>query len=462
MIATQKLAQKLQGTTQTAAQKINTTLSQGSGFLSPQTCTTNPNFNKKMLNEFQQPTFDMTAFNTANPPPDCTPNNQVIITVGLGKTGTEADENARQACLSQWSAYNASFSNKLSAAQADFNQNSTCPKKPDGSSGFAATTPGAVAANQIMSSMSSTFRQSELGAALGNSIGAILNSLLSHFLDQGLSALGNTINGTPAVDTWTYQGQSLGSNISGTTGTSGTTSANAGFSASPSTVSEGVGETATVNISGGLLPYTISTQPDALVAEIISPTATISVIGIGPGSTSAVFTDSSKPVKTITIPIIIGAASSGTSSATDPVGDCNNYTTSSNATPQSSSGISKSMCTTLGGTWSPTAATDNTPGDCNLSGGGVEHNVAKSTCTTIGGNWSPTAAVSNGPLGICSASGFTSTTPMTEADCSNQSSGAGKWDPLGTCTQVDGTTTTTTQTACGANIHNGIIWIPNK
>src|SRR3972149_12309962 len=45
MMATEELARRLQGTTQNAAQKVQTVLDQGMGFLSPQICPTNSAYN---------------------------------------------------------------------------------------------------------------------------------------------------------------------------------------------------------------------------------------------------------------------------------------------------------------------------------------------------------------------------------------------------------------------------------
>jgi hypothetical protein len=58
ILATNELAARLQGTSQNAAQKITTTLNQGQGFLSPQTCPSNPDYNNG-TNEFQKPSFDV-------------------------------------------------------------------------------------------------------------------------------------------------------------------------------------------------------------------------------------------------------------------------------------------------------------------------------------------------------------------------------------------------------------------
>ncbi len=81
MLATERLARKLEGVVETSANKVKKVLDQGMGFLSPQTCPSNPNYNNGK-NEFQKPSFQpKTKFNEnyssvavpeLPPPPDLT------------------------------------------------------------------------------------------------------------------------------------------------------------------------------------------------------------------------------------------------------------------------------------------------------------------------------------------------------------------------------------------------------
>ncbi len=70
--------------------------------------------------------------------------------------------------------------------------------------------PGSVVQSQINRALGSKFSQTELGAALGNSISAIVNALTTKLLDKGLSALSTAISKTKGPGpVWTYDGQSL-------------------------------------------------------------------------------------------------------------------------------------------------------------------------------------------------------------------------------------------------------------
>ena len=283
MLASEELARKLQGTVQNAAQKVQTTLQQGMGFLSPQTCQTNPNYNN-MINEFAKPsfTFNETAWAKANPLPP-------------------ADD------LDANEAHDQKYTDDKAAAQAAFNSptgSNVCPPHADGSSGLVSTTPGSVAANQIMMAMGSSFRQSELGAALGNSLSAIFDALIGHFLDKGLSALSSTISPTSSVDNWSYNGQTL--NGSTTLGETGALNI-------PSNVSVTVGQTTSTPIYGGTGPFWIRTSPIATIATAKIDTSsssgpTLTVTGHAPGQTSFVITDSSNPtLQTANVQITVNA-----------------------------------------------------------------------------------------------------------------------------------------------------------
>src|SRR3989344_852222 len=67
MIATEALARELQGTVFNSAQEVQDTLQKGLGFLSPQTCLTNPEYNKTVANQFVRPSFTPTPFSADIP-----------------------------------------------------------------------------------------------------------------------------------------------------------------------------------------------------------------------------------------------------------------------------------------------------------------------------------------------------------------------------------------------------------
>lgn len=188
MIFTDELARRLEGTTQNAAQKITTTLNQGQGFLSPQTCPSNEKYNNGS-NEFQRPSFDQATFDKNNPLPDmpecaydgsCTNGEDVVY------------ENAKDDYLT-----------KLAGAKAKWRLENTCPD------GLVNTTPGAVVSSQITKAMGVTQDSTLQAMGVGNSISAIVDALLNHFINKGLNSLATTINPPPVQDNWTYGGQGL-------------------------------------------------------------------------------------------------------------------------------------------------------------------------------------------------------------------------------------------------------------
>lgn len=268
MIVQQNLASRLEGTLQAPAQKVQSLLQQGMGFLSPQKCESNPKYNNG-VNEFLRPSYKSIPWN---------------------------EDKYRGASGSlQWEKEN-------NEARAKWTQENTCP------GGLTATTPGSVAANQIMTAMSSNYRQSELAAALGNSIAAIFDALINHFMNKGLSALSETIDPEPSIDNWTYDGQSL-------TGSGGVAIGNpvVGTLNIPQNVSVSAGEGTDTPISGGIQPYNIiqTTASREIVNASIDVSGSsgnkLKVIGIKPGTASITVHDSSTPSKTVTVTVTVTA-----------------------------------------------------------------------------------------------------------------------------------------------------------
>ncbi|HEY4513301.1 MAG TPA: hypothetical protein VJH06_02195 [Candidatus Paceibacterota bacterium] len=200
--ATNEIASRIQGVAQNEAQKLKDVLLQGAGFLSPQTCATNPDYNS-VYNQFNQPTFNEGQWRKDHPykPPSCT----------MSLSGKPCTVTAKDIFD-----YNLAYDKALAEAKAAFNDpkgengKNVCPPQEDGSPGLIATTPGAVISNQITDAMGSHLRQTELGAAMGNSLSAIFDALLNHFLEKGLNALSSKINPQPPEDDWSYNGQTLG------------------------------------------------------------------------------------------------------------------------------------------------------------------------------------------------------------------------------------------------------------
>jgi len=265
-----ELASRLQGTAQAPAEKVKSLLQQGMGFLSPQTCPTNAKYNNG-INEFRRPSFKYTA---PYPQPE-----------------EYGDDASFQSAIQ-------TYHNNRDAAEEEWALENTCP------GGLQVTTPGSVAASRIMTAINSDFRQSELAAALGNSLSAIFDALINHFLDKGLTALSDIASPQPSNDNWSYNGNTLGG---GSPSYGGPAPLNI-----PQNVSVTVGQSTSTPISGGTISYSIQTPPNAGIATAqisVSGTSgpTLSVTGVAPGQTFVVIKDSSTPIKTVAIQITVNA-----------------------------------------------------------------------------------------------------------------------------------------------------------
>ncbi len=80
--------------------------------------------------------------------------------------------------------------------------------------------PGSIVQSTMNRALGSKFSQTELGAALGNSISAIVNALMNQLLSKGLSALGTLMSGDTSsnTQTWSYEGQTLSGSASDANG----------------------------------------------------------------------------------------------------------------------------------------------------------------------------------------------------------------------------------------------------
>ncbi len=298
------LARKLEGTVQAPAQKMQGLLQQGMGFLSPQTCPTNPAYNNG-INEFVRPSFTPQKFDFKEP----TISNPVPRNEDGGEEPSEAWTTQQQQYEAEkqraYDAYQTSWNTQVSADSAKWTETNTCP------GGLKSTTPGAVAANQVFSALNVPFLSTALDGALGNSLAAIFDALINHFIDKGLNGLAETISPSPSNDNWSYDGNSL----SGTNTTSGGVST----LRIPQNVSATVGQITNTMISGGTGPYTIVSsanqnqpQPNTSIATVqISNSGSagpkLTVTGITPGQTFVVIKDSSSVVQTARVDITIYA-----------------------------------------------------------------------------------------------------------------------------------------------------------
>ncbi len=190
------IAAKLAGLTQAPVQKVQNLLQQGQGFLSPQVCPPEVNANYPIAtNPYNPPKFDATKWELDyiknNPPPSASISSDLEGSSDYAQWKDDHDTALTQA-KSAWTA------------------KYTCTKK-DGTSGLQNTTPGAVVASQIMTSLKIPQDQAGYSAMVGNSLSAIFDSLLGHFLNKGLSALASKVNPTPKTDDFSYNGITLGS-----------------------------------------------------------------------------------------------------------------------------------------------------------------------------------------------------------------------------------------------------------
>lgn len=283
MLATEELARRIQGITQNAGQKVQTALQQGMGFLSPQTCPSNPDYNNG-TNEFRKPSFQYDA------PFECSG----------AMSRDPAEMAAYSQCEREWEA-------GKEASQREWAEKNTCP------GGLVNTTPGSVAANQIFNALDTPRLSTALDGALGNSVAAIFDALISHFLDKGLNTLSNVVSPEPEADNWSYDGNTLtGSSYNAGTGT---TTGNAGTTEAlniPQNVSLRVGETTSTPISGGSGNYSIQIRPNASKATAMiyvsgSSGNKLSITGVAPGTTSVTVQDSYNPDQTVTVTITVTA-----------------------------------------------------------------------------------------------------------------------------------------------------------
>ena len=164
------------------------------GFLSPETCPGNSAnsqaYNKVIGNAWQRPSFKTPAMSDSE--------KNALNACYNNSIGAESEA---EACVQR---VHDQYNTRVGAAKATWANTNTCK------AGLVTTTPGSVVASQITNAMGSNFRQTELGAALGNSMSAIFDALLTKFLGDGLNALASKVNPEPEPDTWDYDGHTLG------------------------------------------------------------------------------------------------------------------------------------------------------------------------------------------------------------------------------------------------------------
>ena len=271
MIVQENLASRLRGVFQAPAEKVRSLLQQGMGFLSPQTCETNKAYNN-FRNEFSAPVFKG---------PDQLPGEDNDV-----------------------------FMEKYNKAAEEWEKTNTCP------GGLTTTTPGAVAANQVMIALGSPFRQEELNQALGGSMAAIFDALINKLLDTGLNSLSSLVSSRPSADNWSYN-DPLGDPVTLGDGSKPYNTPRA--LNIPTNVSVRVGQTTSATISGGSGNYGIKTAPNSSIATARidvsgSSGPKLSITGIAPitpntaaRTTEVVIEDLSNPLITARVRIEVNA-----------------------------------------------------------------------------------------------------------------------------------------------------------
>lgn len=183
-IVNQQLAEKISSSpgANNAISKTKESIQQAQGFLSPETCPTNEEYNKVAANAWNRPSF--------SPSTEYKPEPQGSMTDAQYKMYLEET--------------NTAWKEQVANEKTSWEENNTCP------GGLKTTTPGAVVSSQVMNALGSNMRQGELSAALGNSLSAIFDALINALFDAGLSALTSDKNNEAPEDDWTYMGQTLG------------------------------------------------------------------------------------------------------------------------------------------------------------------------------------------------------------------------------------------------------------
>ncbi len=221
MLAADELSQRNTG----QSNLVKDALSQGQGFLSPQTCPSNPQYNN-LKNQFQQPSFkpttkdpiledcDSSSFNVRDP--------QYQACLDRNESPDECYQSTSssgqyQACLDRNSKAMEAFNRALANEKKHWEDQNSCP------GGLVNTTPGSVVGASIMKAVTGPYDQTSLAAAMGNSLSAVFDALLNKFMSSGLNALSNKARGAGTTnntnDNFDYYGNTLGTDPGSNTNT---------------------------------------------------------------------------------------------------------------------------------------------------------------------------------------------------------------------------------------------------
>lgn len=198
--ATEDISRRVGGLVQTKAQSIKKEIDLGSGFMSPKICVDPgpmPLGYAKKARDAQDKINKAVSKSTGAV---ITSGTGVTMSGGVTMTGSGGTISSNDP--------------SVISLQQTIDAN-TCKREE-------ATTPGTVVASQITLALGSKVRQSELGAALGNSLSAVFDALLNKLVDTAAGGLTSLVTSDSPEEEkpgdWSYFGESLGVDGS-TTGT---------------------------------------------------------------------------------------------------------------------------------------------------------------------------------------------------------------------------------------------------
>ncbi len=419
---TESLSAKLAGTVKAPAEEVQDLLKQGMGFLSPQMCMDENSSYNENVNPWNPGSFHCSV-------PEC---ESPLANY------PECKEQREAACAQEKAAWDAEHYCK----------------------NLANVTPGYVVADRLTSSLSSSENVKEYAAVIGTfkaSIAAVIDTLINKLMSEGLNALTGAISGESPSDNWSYNGATLDSDDNPSDG------GGAGPLNIPQNVSVRVGETTSIEITGGKPEYSIKATdpatPDPLIALAgLSGTtgATLSITGVSQGETSVTIKDSreNNPRKVTIIITVVGEGGlmvipanivvekNDSASATISGGNGDyNIIVSPNGTIAEVDLVDNILLVTGkgNGETSLTIADSSSPqgtatvgitvgssvvlGTCLLPSGTITQNTREDECSSLGGTWTannsqagnPTVSITASPVTLYHA-GQSSTLSWTSAE----------------------------------------------
>lgn len=183
MAASNTLARQIQAQNE----KVSDALLHGQGFLPPQICVSNPNYDNDIPAQ-NRPNFDPSS---------------VQVTGTCTYTGGAVNQGMTYAqCSAGGGSWSGNTSAAIASAKAQWDQTNTCP------GGLTNTTPGSVAASEVMKAVNIPQQHAWISSAMGNSLTAVFDALANKLVNKGLRYISKKTNLQP--DTFSYQGETFG------------------------------------------------------------------------------------------------------------------------------------------------------------------------------------------------------------------------------------------------------------